>query len=156
MYEFNGEWERILGLADLPSSPGPLQGSSRRDDLWKSTCLEWFLQGPSGTAYWEANYSPQGLWNLYALSDYRKDLQPETRASAPQVRICRDGSALQIGLTFDLGFLSADLASEWKFAPAAVIEDIDGVKSYWSLKHTQEHPDFHHADHRTARLIPED
>jgi hypothetical protein len=40
--------------------------------------------------------------------------------------------------------LPADAA--WTLALSAVIEEMNGNKSYWALAHPQGAPDFHHAD----------
>ncbi len=35
---------------------------------------------------------------------------------------------------------------DWKLALSAVIEETDGTKSYWALRHPPGAPDFHHPD----------
>jgi hypothetical protein len=41
--------------------------------------------------------------------------------------------------------LAPTLPAPALFALTAMIEETDGVKSYWALKHTPGKPDFHHA-----------
>lgn len=152
-FKFSGDWWDAKLLESHPTA-----GAGRADNLWKSTCLEWFLHPSSGDSYWEANFSPTGAWNLYRLDGYRRGLRPEHRASAPVCRAQRDGADFVVVFSFDLTFLLKELSSvpEWRFAPALVLELNDGSKHYFSLAHTQPSPDFHHPDHRLARLTPED
>jgi len=37
-------------------------------------------------------------------------------------------------------------SGRWRVALTAVIEETNGTKSYWALKHPPGKPDFHHAD----------
>src|SRR5215208_6199567 len=64
-FALTGACEKIL----LPSvSDHP----RRMDDLWKSSCFEFFLAIPNQPEYWEFNMSPSGDWNIYHMEAYRK------------------------------------------------------------------------------------
>jgi len=45
---------------------------------------------------------------------------------------------------------------EWLAAITAVIEEADGTKSYWALRHPSAQPDFHHADGFALELPAQD
>ncbi len=71
-YKINGEIEEIIFPA---SSTSP----SRKDDLWKATCFEFFIAIPNQPQYWEFNMSPSGDWNVYKMDAYRQvNMREET------------------------------------------------------------------------------
>ena len=52
--------------------------------------------------------------------------------------------------------LGATIAVEgdqrWQLGLSAVLEEVDGTKSYWALTHPGDKPDFHHPDCFAAKL----
>ena len=96
-----------------------------------------------GPAYREFNFSPSGEWAVYAFDSYRSggelgvELIPrilvrQTRGRLElDAKICQEllppGGPLRLGLS-------------------AVVEDTEGVLSYWALRHPPGSPDFHHTD----------
>ena len=52
--------------------PSPSVNPTRKDDLWKTTCLEFFLAIKDLSQYWEFNLSPSGDWNVYYMAAYRR------------------------------------------------------------------------------------
>jgi hypothetical protein len=128
----------------------------RRDGLWQHTCFEAFLAPLGGGSYWELNLSPSGDWNLYRFAAYRSGQQPEERCPqlpftvmgprpAPSQTNCQNPS-VRVLLALDL---CCPLPPELAHAPqlelglTAVIEQVDGVLSYWALNHPGPEPDFH-------------
>ena len=65
-YEVCGELDQILFPA-LAESP------SRKDELWKATCFEFFIAIMDQPRYWEFNISPSGDWNVYVMDAYREE-----------------------------------------------------------------------------------
>jgi hypothetical protein len=116
----------------------------RTDGLWHSTCFEVFV-GQADGGYVEHNFSPSKAWASYRFESYREGMQPAF--DLPQPPIFPDRTAEQCyGLTafIELGLLPS--AYERNLALSAVIEENDGTKSYWALKHPPGPPDFHHPD----------
>jgi hypothetical protein len=115
-----------------------LGASHRRDELWKSTCLEAFLLKPDGS-YHEINLAPEGAWNVYSFNSYREGMR--TESSVTEV-FDFNSTFGQLSAKLDL---SALLKSPLNFrlGLTAVIETEGGERSYWSLKHSSEKPDFH-------------
>ena len=109
----------------------------RADELWKHTCFEAFVMTDDG--YREFNLSPSGQWASYRFDGYREGMR-----AADEVAVVdgldggRDYVALEgkIELPFDAK----------KLALSAVIETIDGAKTWWALAHPSDKPDFHHPD----------
>ena len=49
--------------------PSPTVNPTRKEELWKNTCLEFFLAVKDSSGYWEFNLSPSGDWNVYRMDD---------------------------------------------------------------------------------------
>ena len=103
-----------------------------------------------GPGYCEFNFSPSSEWAAYAFSGYRKggelgvELDPETVMRRTGNRLELDAEvhreSLPPGRTLRLGL-------------SAVLEDADGVFSYWALQHPPGKPDFHHTDAFALQLV---
>ncbi|ASD63294.1 DOMON-like domain-containing protein [Bdellovibrio bacteriovorus] len=139
---------KISGATDAIKWPESSSSERREDGLWKHTCLEVFL-GNGATpesAYLEINCAPNGHWNAYSFSSYRKDMAPaaDTRVRL-QPRNSEDAEArfqIEIDSRKPLEFTCLGLT--------AVIEFVDGTLSYWSLFHPGPQADFHNKAGWTA------
>lgn len=118
----------------------PFAGKGRADGLWQTTCFELFLW-PEGTPHYaEFNLSPSELWAAYDFASYRDGM---AQRAMPREPICtmRRGSAFAI---FDAAVPAAGLPPlPWRYSLTAVLEEGDGVRSYWASVHPPEKPDFH-------------
>lgn len=149
-----GEWERsgakiwLRYMLDIPLAslalPSPAE-RERANDLWKTTCFELFVRRPEEQSYAEFNFSPSSRWAAYAFAGYRDLLDNITMQDVPEIYLDAGDEWLNVEVTFTL-------PEPWAHAPleiglSAVIEEIDGTKSYWALAHPPEGPpDFHHPD----------
>lgn len=110
----------------------------RTDGLWRTTCFELFVRSADAAAYREFNFAPSGAWAAYAFDDYRTGM---TDLAIPPPYI-----------SFEAGLLRAELDASalppppWRVTLTAVIEETDGTRSYWALRHPPGPPDFHHPD----------
>ena len=114
----------------------------RADGLWKTTCFELFAKPSGGDTYFEFNFSPSFEWAAYAFDGYRLGMR-ELPCDDPEISVT-PGSPPSF-------FLSVEAMPELPSVPmrlnlTAVIEEIDGTKSYWALAHPAGKPDFHHPD----------
>jgi predicted GIY-YIG superfamily endonuclease len=123
----------------LPKKSAPI----RRDGLWKTTCMEMFVGARAKPYYCEYNYSPSGEWAAYKFSDYRTGMSAMDTDAPPKVLVDTDQSSITISIEDQFPTARCDTAS---VALSAVIEETDGTKSYWALRHPPGPPDFHHAD----------
>ena len=120
---------RVVGDTAAIRWPGAA-APDRTDGLWRHTCFEAFVS--EGAGYREFNLSPSGAWAAYAFDGYRDAMRdaPATVAIVP-------GDA---GLS---ATIAADLPATASLGLSAVIELVDGSKSYWALAHPPGAPDFH-------------
>ena len=141
---------RITGPLDQLIFPDPTLVESRRDELWKGTCLEAFFAADTQpeNSYLELNCAPNGDWNAYEFSGYRQGM---TTSEKTKVRLIhREGSAEEVlfRIRLDSPFLG-----QMKWASlTTILRHQDGTSSYWALKHPRSQPDFHDKDAFIAPL----
>lgn len=128
----DGAIDRIV----LPPRGAPM----RTDGLWQTTCCEAFLRPVGRPDYLELNFAPSTAWAAYRFDAYRAGMR--TADVAPDMS--RIGGIVQI--LVDLASLPDWHADDWSLGLSAVIEEQDGAKSYWALRHPPGRPDFHHPD----------
>lgn len=132
-----GDIDRIA----LPQGGGQLViADGATDGLWQGTCFEVFLTEEGTPDYTEFNYAPDGRWACYQFDDYRSLIAPD--ALAPW-DMAAERSDQYFALRVEPGIFPDQGG---KLALSAVIEEIDGTKSYWALAHPPGKPDFHHPD----------
>ena len=120
----------------------PMHVGRPTDELWKHTCFEMFSRCTDHSdAYEELNLSPSGDWACYDFAAYRRGMSP-IRALPPQITVVRESDVLRLYARAAL----AEGRGPWHIALSAVIEELDGTKSYWALRHPPGPPDFHHPD----------
>ena len=111
----------------------------RKDELWKSTCLELFLSSPDDPSYLEINLSPCGAWNSYSFSSYREGMKTEPDTELVEFQVDSPG-------VITASFLIGRLSDPVLFGPATILANKDGSLRYFSTKHG-ETPDFHDREH---------
>ena len=161
-----------MAALELPAPVKP----SRADRLWERTCFEVFLLDPKSGSYYEFNFSPSGNWAAYGFDGYRSGMRELVLVTPAQVYTSNarqrslSWEARMRHLGLDDGFIGRMRLPElpaladsfylqalcegtglrqsrpWRGAVTAVIEELDGTKSYWALAHPPGDPDFHHAD----------
>jgi hypothetical protein len=140
----------------------PSRGVPERvDDLWMTTCFEAFVRAEGDTGYYEFNFATSGNWAAYHF-DSRREGRANARVKEAQVAWSRDlpfvlgdrptageRAAFRADNAWLAGKLMLDQVVEmpldrpWHLGLSAVIEERDGTKSYWALKHPAGEPDFH-------------
>lgn len=131
-YVVGGDIDRLT----LPSATR----TERADGLWQTTCFELFIRPMAGDGYFEFNFAPSGRWAAYRFDSYRAGMRDAVGVFPPVVERMTDPVRFAMEVTIDLSTLPA---APWRLAPTAVIEEIDGTKSYWALAHPPGKPDFH-------------
>lgn len=135
-YALEGKLEDIL-LASLSATP------SRKDELWKSTCFEFFLAAKDLAPYWEFNMSSSGDWNVYRMESYRRiGFQEETRILRLPFDVQKNANGLSIVAAIDLSPIVA-LEQDLEMGITAVVRATDTSETYWALVHPAAQADFH-------------
>ena len=115
--------------------------------LWQHTCCECFITLEGRPGYHEFNFAPSGEWAAYAFAKYRNGAPLADEGLSPRIAVRRAAERIELDALISLGRLSAAcLRQRLALALSVVVEDDDGVLSYWALKHPAGKPDFHHRD----------
>jgi hypothetical protein len=123
----------------------------RERELWNGTCCEFFLAIEGSPQYWEFNLSPSGSWNVYHFDNYRQGMKEERAFASIPFEVSPATDSLVLGLTFHLGtIMRVDRALE--LAVCAVMQQRDGMLTYWALVHPCPQPDFHRRESFAIRL----
>jgi hypothetical protein len=138
-YTLRGDMSRIRVGSE--ATPGPADG------LWKHTCFEAFIQPGGSPGYYEFNFSPTRQWAVYRFDSYRQGMTPMELASPPDISVRKAQDQLELQSTFPLPIsAAAGGARRTRLGLAAVVEEESGRLCYWSGRHPEGKPDFHHAD----------
>ena len=137
-YQVTGDLNSVI----IPQKTNP---PVRRDELWTTTCLELFIGETESSPYWEFNLSPNGDWNAYKLSAYRRNLTPDLAYQNLASTIDSGASEFELSVVCPI---PADLKTSPKLdvAICAVIQFKQGPISYWALNHGGAEADFHRRD----------
>lgn len=131
---------RLDGRIDaivLPE-PGP---SVRTDNLWKTTCFEFFWQPIGAAGYREFNLSPSGRWAAYDFDSYREGMRD---APVDAIALSSTHSATNgVGEWVLKASIAAELPAPAQVSLNAIVEHADGGLQYWALAFGPGKPDFH-------------
>jgi hypothetical protein len=126
----------------------------RRDRLWEHSCFEVFVSAAGRLGYYEFNLSPSTAWAAYRFNDYRAGMQ-FANVVAPEIGSRITAKTYVLTATVPLANLHGlPEQTDWSIGLSAVIEQIDGSKTYWALAHPPGKPDFHHRDCFALQLTP--
>jgi hypothetical protein len=135
----------------------PPQTPRRADRLWEHTCFEAFVSVKGSSEYYEFNFAPSGEWAVYGFQHYRNGTPLEDERLAPKITVHSVARGLDLYALVRLDSLPAiPPRARLRVALSAVVEEKDGLLSYWALNHPPGKPDFHHPDAFVLELtIPE-
>ena len=135
-YSLTGDTEEIMMP---PASLHP----SRKDELWKATCFEFFLAVKDQPGYWEFNMSPSGDWNVYRMDAYRKiGFRPETGFLQLPFEMKQGVNGYLLEVAADLTAILPP-GEKLEMGITAILQTKDGHESYWALSHPGPQADFH-------------
>ncbi len=133
----------LTGNIDSLSLPEPSAQPARKDELWKFTCLEFFMAVPDQPEYWEFNMSPSGNWNVYHMDAYRRiSFREETLIQRLPLSVRKETGCVSIDATVDLNPIvkAEDLL---RVGITSIIQTKEGYETYWALTHPEVQADFH-------------
>jgi hypothetical protein len=135
---------RLFGSPLRVKLPQPKAKPARTDELWRTTCFEAFIRPRGGDAYFELNLSPSGDWASYRFDSYRVGMREAAIVGHSDPDVWNEAGIRMQDARFDIaGEPELDPSKGWEIGLSAVIEEIDGTKSYWALGHGAGPPDFH-------------
>jgi hypothetical protein len=135
-YALNGKIEDIF-LPDLSINP------TRKAELWKTTCLEFFFAVKDSPEYWELNLSPSGDWNIYRMDAYRRvGFREEMLIQRLQFETQKDRNSFLLNAAVDLNSMIR-IEQILEIGVTAVVQTKTGSETYWALTHPAPEADFH-------------
>ena len=138
-YQLHGDLAQLL-------LPTPTEQPHRKNDLWQTTCFEFFLAVFNAPEYWEFNLAPTGDWNAYRFRHYRRNMCEAANFKSLPLRILnRDSSSYEIQTEIELqSIISGNISLE--ISLTTVIADQNQNLSYWAINHPDSEPNFHRRD----------
>jgi hypothetical protein len=122
--------------------PSP-QPPAAIDGLWEHTCFEAFVAVPGEPRYHEFNFSPSGQWAAYAFGNARERC-PWATPQAPRLAFQQSSNTVLLTACLPAVALPPnELKKPLQLGLTAVLESLDGHRSYWALHHPVPYPDFH-------------
>lgn len=118
------------------------------DGLWKHTCFEAFLKSADNAGpYYECNFSPSKEWAIYGFDSYRTGMTPKVDMIPSEISFFQDEHLLILETSIDLNALeSAMKVNKMEIGIAAVLEESNHGHTFWSIRHPEGQPDFHHPE----------
>ena len=125
----------------------PAVAARRSDDLWRHTCFEAFFCNSPGPAYYEFNFAPSTQWAAYWFDSYRSRKRVATEINAPRIVVQLSRACYRLQVALEMGQMSnLRIDGKSRIGLAAVIEEMNGYKSYWALAHPPGKVDFHQSE----------
>jgi hypothetical protein len=133
----------LTGSIDEILFPFPVPHPGRRDELWLSTCFEFFLAITDQPQYWEFNLSPSGEWNVFRMDAYRRiGFREEDLIQDLQTEFNRDMDRVRLDASVDLSPI-VEPETDLQAGITSVIQTRDGHETFWALAHPNLQADFH-------------
>jgi hypothetical protein len=135
----------------------PLIKAKRGEKLWEHSCFEAFLCAAQNDSYCELNFAPSREWAAYGFDRHREGMHDLSDISIRYFVNISGEAGYEMQVSLDLSSLSDRYAgSAWHLGIAAVMEEMNGNKSYWALAHPPGAPDFHNRDCFELKLPPQE
>jgi hypothetical protein len=130
---------RLQGPLDQLVIPAKGSASSFRDELWKHTCFEAFLQDKNSSAYWEFNFSPSRDWAIYRFESERNRVEVDIKG----IELVIQQERYPGELIMKVDIRPAESFNVGRVGLTTVLEHSDESRSYWALTHSRNKADFH-------------
>ncbi len=135
-YTLNGDINHI-------SFVEPSAHPTRKDELWKSTCFEFFIAVPNQPEYWEFNMSTSGDWNVYHIDAYRRlGFREEALIQRLPFSVRKETGCVSVEASVDLSPI-IQTENPIQVGITSIIQTDDGCETYWALTHPKPQADFH-------------
>jgi hypothetical protein len=148
-FQLTGEIEKIAVTKCACGIAPPDENPSRRNELWQTTCFEFFLGLEGSPKYWEFNLSPAGHWNIYRFDDYRQGMTEELAFQSFPFLVKDQSDSLTLSLDLDLETIISSTQALEVGITTVIQSKINELISeqnsitYWALTHVGKEADFH-------------
>lgn len=115
--------------------------NGRFDKLWQKTCFEAFIKQKNSPKYFEINISNTRAWNVYEFQSYRAPQPPSPFNGVEKINFNQTNNQISA----DIFFSGVDF-TQVNASLCAVLVLKDGRTTFWSTKHVDSQPNFHHQD----------
>ena len=131
------------GEIDQIAFPLPTASPSRKNDLWKTTCFEFFISVKDKPKYWEFNLSPSGDWNVYVMDAYRQvNMREEKAFEQLPFEFDSNNAHLSLKISVDVSPIIQP-EQTLQIGIATIIQTKDVTETYWALAHPTPQANFH-------------
>ena len=141
---------RLQGNTSNLIVPNQAKHPSRQNNLWESTCFEFFFSPHDALHYYEVNLSPSGNWNIYRFDNYRTGMTEALEIQDLKYQTAISPSEITLDCHFPLSPLNL-ASTPLKLSITAVLAQQLGI-SYWAIKHSANQADFHQGDSFIVQL----
>ena len=115
----------------------------RKDELWCSTCFEFFWPDSDGNGYSEMNVSPSGDWQVYHFESYREGRTEATVLIPPRLKVTRDDLWVEFEVILSKNDPLWSKASLGQGVPTLILNSLSRGPTHWATSHPKAAPDFH-------------
>jgi hypothetical protein len=141
----------LLGAVDQVVLPASSKAPQRKNNLWETTCLEFFIGIKNTSSYWEFNLSPSGDWNIYRFEDYRKAMIEEPAYAELPFTTESEPDAFSLSLKIDLDEI-IPVGRMLDVGISTVTQLKDSKITHWALTHAGTKADFHQRESFRIKL----
>lgn len=147
VYQVTDANDDILNFNIISSNKMSFGKESRKNEIWKNTCFEFFVKKSGNKNYYEFNSDSSGNWNFYRFTEYRSPIEIEEKIKEIRMEAHQNKTAKTLHFEVDLNALFQPKDS-LLFSFSSIINE-SGKISYWAHRHSSEKPDFHHVNNFT-------
>ena len=127
---------------------GSIAKMGRMDELWKSTCFEFFIGEKDQNNYFEFNFALSGYWNSYSFSNYREGMARSDMQLVSAALELSSPTEATLTLEVDLpGKLKQKSADQFEVSITSILAYHKGGQNFFAFSHPKEKPDFHDRRH---------
>ncbi|MFG1483587.1 hypothetical protein ABMA74_11770 [Halobacteriovorax sp. HFRX-1_3] len=125
----NGKMNRVIGL-------------------WTQTCFEFFILNKTDGEYFEFNFGSDSSWNCFIFNSYRSELTEYSDINIDNIVINSEDELFTLNCRFELKKLGHNFEdlSNLRVSPTCVLTAEGDKTYYYSNKHPDNSPNFHHPD----------
>lgn len=145
-YIIQGKIE-LLSLTGVDQNGHVFDLAKRTEGLWQDTCFEFFISSKDSSKYFEYNFAPNGCWDAYSFSEYRKREVEALQIENPKCTLLHvlqgssNSSQVKCIVEFEVPHILSQNVCEYSIT--AVTRMKSGEVGYWAIHHNGEKPDFH-------------